>query len=173
MPESQRLAELKRRVLMDPASIAFAALAEEYRRAGRCEDAITACQTGLRRHPAYLSAHLTLGRALTGAGRVGEARAAFQRVLGLEPWNPAAMRALAELNAPSGASTIAISGPADAALCLVARSKSADAGALESPLVPAARFPQHSFGMDVVLGGLEDFLLAITRARATSVVAAR
>src|SRR4051794_15288755 len=152
MPESQRVAELKRRVLMDPASIAFAALAEEYRRAGRFDDAITACQTGLRRHPAYLSAHLTLGRALASAGRVGEARAVFQRVLALEPWNPVAMRGLADLNAPSRPFTIDIGGAADVALSFDTKARSGDPVALESALVPAARFPQHSFRMDGVLG---------------------
>ena len=44
----------------------LAALAEEYRRAGRFDEAIETCTTGLVRHPSYLSAHVTLGRALEG-----------------------------------------------------------------------------------------------------------
>ena len=66
MFESARIEELRRRVDIDPASIAFAALAEEYRRAGQFEDAVETCRSGLRRHPAYVSARVTLGRALLG-----------------------------------------------------------------------------------------------------------
>ena len=64
MADNPRIEELRRRVQKDPASIAFAQLAEEYRRAGSYEDAIEACQSGLAIHPGYLSARVTLGRAL-------------------------------------------------------------------------------------------------------------
>jgi len=65
-----RIEDLRRRVLKDPASIAFAALAEEYRRMGRHEEAIETCRAGLQRHPAYLSARVTLGRALIELGQI-------------------------------------------------------------------------------------------------------
>jgi predicted Zn-dependent protease len=81
VPDSPRIEELKRRVQSDPASIAFAALAEEYRRAGRFEEAIETCRTGLVRHPSYLSAHVTLGRALIEVGRVQDAREELEFVL--------------------------------------------------------------------------------------------
>ena len=74
MSENPRIEELKRRVQSDPASIAFAALAEEFRRSGRFEEAIATCTAGLVRHPAYLSAHVTLGRALIEVGRYEDAR---------------------------------------------------------------------------------------------------
>ena len=48
MADSPRIEELKRRVQSDPASIAFAALAEEYRRAGRFEEAIETCRAYAR-----------------------------------------------------------------------------------------------------------------------------
>ena len=38
MADNPRLDDLKRRVQLDPTSIAFAALAEEFRRAGRFEE---------------------------------------------------------------------------------------------------------------------------------------
>src|SRR3989304_3942152 len=98
MADSPRIEELKRRVQSDPASIAFAALAEEYRRAGRFEDAIQTCVTGLRRHPAYLSAHVTLGRALIEVGQYDEAREELEHVLKLAPENLAAIRGLAEIH---------------------------------------------------------------------------
>jgi tetratricopeptide (TPR) repeat protein len=98
MAESPRIEELKRRVQVDPASIAFAALAEEYRRAGRFEEAIATCQSGLQRHPAYLSAHVTLGRALLELNRFDEARQELEHVLRAAPENLAAIRGLAEIH---------------------------------------------------------------------------
>ncbi|MEX2270852.1 MAG: tetratricopeptide repeat protein, partial [Vicinamibacterales bacterium] len=89
------------RVRKDPASIAFGALAEEYRRAGRLDEAVAACRAGLERHPAYLSARVTLGRALQQLERVDEARTEFEYVLSIAPDNLAAIRALAELGDPA------------------------------------------------------------------------
>jgi tetratricopeptide (TPR) repeat protein len=89
---------LRRRVQSDPASIAFAALAEEYRRAERFEEAIETCAAGLIRHPSYLSAHVTLGRALVEVGRLEDARNELEYVLRLAPENLAAIRALAEIH---------------------------------------------------------------------------
>ena len=73
MADSQRIEDLRRRVQMDPASIAFAQLAEECRRAGHYQEAIDVCRAGLELHPGYLSARVTLGRALIelNAGRPG------------------------------------------------------------------------------------------------------
>jgi len=98
MADTPRIEDLKRRVLSDPASIAFAALAEEFRRAGRFEEAIAACTAGLVRHPAYLSAHVTLGRALIEVGRYEDAREELEHVLRLAPENLAAIRGLAEIH---------------------------------------------------------------------------
>src|SRR3954454_4210413 len=98
MADSPRIEELKRRVQSDPASIAFAALAEEYRRAGRFQEAIDTCTAGLVRHPSYLSAHVTLGRALIEVGRLPDAREELEYVLKLAPENLAAIRGLAEIH---------------------------------------------------------------------------
>lgn len=98
MFESARIEELRRRVDIDPASIAFAALAEEYRRAGQFEDAVETCRAGLRRHPAYVSARVTLGRALLAMGAYDEARTELEAVLRVAPENLAAIRALAEIH---------------------------------------------------------------------------
>jgi tetratricopeptide (TPR) repeat protein len=96
--DSPRIEELKRRVQSDPASIAFAALAEEYRRAQRFEEAIETCTAGLIRHPSYLSAHVTLGRALIEVGHLEDARNELEYVLRLAPENLAAIRGLAEIH---------------------------------------------------------------------------
>jgi tetratricopeptide (TPR) repeat protein len=83
---------------VDPASIAFAALAEEYRRAGRFEEAIATCRAGLKRHSSYLSARVTLGRSLLGLGQTAAAREELETVLQAAPENLAAIRALAEVH---------------------------------------------------------------------------
>ena len=99
MVETRRIEELRRRIQTDPASIAFAALADEYLRVGRFDDAIATCTLGLRRHPSYLSARVTLGRALMGAGRIDEAQTELELVLQAAPDNLAAVRALGEIRA--------------------------------------------------------------------------
>ena len=107
MADNRRIEELRRRVQLDPASIAFAALAEEYRRAGQFEDAIAACEAGLQRHPAYISARVTLGRSLLELGRLDEARHQLEHVLRTAPENLAAIRALAEIHGRVGDYSVA------------------------------------------------------------------
>ncbi len=105
MAENPRIEELRRRVLADPASIAFAALAEEFRRVGRYADAIETCRTGLQRHPAYLSARVTLGRALIETGDYAGAREELETVLRSAPENLAAIRGLEQIHERLGHST--------------------------------------------------------------------
>ena len=95
--DSPRIEQLKRRVSADPASLAFAALAEEYRKEGRYPEAIETCRVGLQRHPAYLSARVTLGRALIGVGDYEAARLELEAVLRVAPENLAAIRAMADI----------------------------------------------------------------------------
>ena len=77
--------------------MAFAQLAEEYRRAGANDDAVSVCRAGLAHHPDYLSARVTLGRALVELGRLEEAQAELAVVLHSAPDNLAANRAVAEI----------------------------------------------------------------------------
>lgn len=97
MADNPRIEILRRRVRMDPASIAFAELAEAYRQAGRLDDAIETCRAGLTRHPSYAGARITLGRALLDAGRFDEAAGELEHVLQAAPENLGALRALADL----------------------------------------------------------------------------
>ena len=97
MSVNPRIEELRRRIQKDPASIAFAQLAEEHRRAGQFEDAVNVCQAGLAQHPAYLSARITLGRALLEMGRYDEAASEFEYVLKAAPDNLSATRELADI----------------------------------------------------------------------------
>jgi tetratricopeptide (TPR) repeat protein len=103
--ENPRIEELRRRVQADPASIAFAALAEEFRRTGRYADAIETCRAGLQRHPAYLSARVTLGRALIETGDYEAARQELETVLSSAPENIAARRGIEQIHERLGHST--------------------------------------------------------------------
>src|SRR5262245_26341825 len=102
MADNPRIEELRRRVQADPASIAFAALAEEYRRIGKYEEAIETCRTGLQRHPAYLSARVTLGRSLIETSEYEAAREELETVLKSAPENLAAIRGLAQIHERMG-----------------------------------------------------------------------
>jgi tetratricopeptide (TPR) repeat protein len=100
--DNPRIEELQRRVHKDPASIAFAQLAEEYRRAGNYEEAVRVCRTGLAKHPSYLSARVTLGRALIELEQYEEAQTELDYVLKSAPENLAAIRGLAEIHQRRG-----------------------------------------------------------------------
>jgi tetratricopeptide (TPR) repeat protein len=52
------------RLQRDPASLAFAQLADLYRRAGRVREATAVCRRGLARYPQYATARLILVKAL-------------------------------------------------------------------------------------------------------------
>jgi len=96
--DNPRIEELRRRVQKDPASIAFAQLAEEYRRAGSYQDAIETCRRGLAIHPGYLSARVTLGRALLEVNDLDAAQTELEFVLKGAPENLAAIRGIAEVH---------------------------------------------------------------------------
>jgi len=100
--DSPRLDELERRIQQDPASIAFAQLAEEHRRVGNFDESVRVARTGLAQHPSYLSARVTLGRALMELEQYDEARRELEHVLRLAPDNLAAIRALAEIHQRRG-----------------------------------------------------------------------
>jgi len=94
--DTSRLESLRRRVQQDPSSIAFAQLAEEYRRAGQLQESVDTCRAGLDIHPAYHSARVTLGRALLELHQFDEAQRELEQVVKHAPDNLAAIRALAE-----------------------------------------------------------------------------
>jgi tetratricopeptide (TPR) repeat protein len=96
--DNPRIEELRRRVQKDPASIAFAQLAEEYRRGGSNDDAIATCRAGLTVHPGYLSARVTLGRALIEVNDLDAAYGELEQVLKSAPENLAAIRGVAEIH---------------------------------------------------------------------------
>lgn len=100
--ESPRIEDLRRRLEKDPASIAFAQLAEEYRREARYREAVETCRAGLARHPGYLSARVTLGRSLIELNQLDLAQTELAEVLQFAPENLAAIRGLAEVHRRRG-----------------------------------------------------------------------
>jgi tetratricopeptide (TPR) repeat protein len=100
--EDARIEALRKRLQKDPGSIAFAQLAEEYRRAGRFQESIEVCRAGLARHPGYLSARVTLGRALLEVGDVEAAQRELNEVLRVAPDNLSAIRGIAEVHRKKG-----------------------------------------------------------------------
>ncbi len=103
MADRTLLDELERRMRADPSSVAFANLAEQYRRAGRFDDAIITCRSGLTHHPGYVSARVTLGRALVAVGDLRSAEVELNDVQADAPDNLAAREGLAELAAVQAA----------------------------------------------------------------------
>jgi tetratricopeptide (TPR) repeat protein len=97
VPDNPRIEDLRRRVQKDPASIAFAQLGEELRRAGQHQEAVDTCRAGLALHPEYLSARVTLGRALIELNKLDDAQSELGRVLKSAPENLAAIRGLADI----------------------------------------------------------------------------
>ena len=148
MADRSRIEELRRRVRLDPASVLFAGLAEEYRKAGLFEESVAACRAGLEQHPTYITARVTLGRSLLALGRYEEAWAELEHVRRAAPDNLAATRALAHLH-----------------LQLQRDSEPQQAGVL----APADPLPSLSPAIDAkdrVLTELEALLASVIRARA-------
>src|SRR3954453_4016156 len=108
MSVNQRLEDVRRRVQQDPSSIAFAQLAEEYRRSGQVQESVDVCRAGLAIHPGYLSARVTLGRALLDLQELDAGQQELERVLKSAPENLAAIRGLAEIHHRRGSLTEAL-----------------------------------------------------------------
>ena len=98
MADDSRIGDLRRRVRRDPASIAFAQLAEELGRAGQYQESVEVCRAGLAIYPGYLSARVTLGRALIALNQLDEAEQQLEQVRQSAPEHIAAIRALADIH---------------------------------------------------------------------------
>ena len=159
MADNPRINELRRRIELDPASIAFAALAEEYRRAGFFDEAIATCEAGLKRHPSYLSARVTLGRSLIEVGRYEDAHEHLEFVVRAAPENLAAIRGLAEIHNRRRDSEFKNRYDADAPVAMPA----------DDPYVSPE--PARDPALEAQVDALEAFLHAVQRAR-TAVPAA-
>lgn len=100
---------------------------------------MSTCAVGLKRHPSYLSAHVTLGRALIELGRYEDAQEELEFVLRVAPENLAAIRGLAEIHHRRGEAVYA---PVD-----------------DEP------YAQADAAVTAQIRALEEFLESISRAR--------
>ncbi|HVZ49275.1 MAG TPA: tetratricopeptide repeat protein, partial [Gemmatimonadaceae bacterium] len=92
-----RLDELRKRYEENPRRF-FAPLANEYRKAGDLDQAISLCQTHLDEQPGNMNGHVVYGQALFDAGRYDEAQVTFTTALGLDPENLIALRHLGDIS---------------------------------------------------------------------------
>jgi tetratricopeptide (TPR) repeat protein len=85
------------RLARDPASLAFAQLADLYRKAGRTRDAIALCRNGLTRYPHYTTARLILAKALVADGQLVPAHVELEAILEISPKDVQCHRLAAEI----------------------------------------------------------------------------
>jgi tetratricopeptide (TPR) repeat protein len=85
------------RLARDPASLAFAQLADLYRKAGRTRDAIALCRNGLTRYPHYTTARLILAKALVADGQLAPAQVELEAILEMSPNDVQCHRLAAEI----------------------------------------------------------------------------
>jgi len=94
--------KLKEKVVKDPNSKLFVPLADEYRKAGMFDEAISVLLKGLDNQPGYMSARVSLGKVYLEKKMVVEAKAEFERVISAIPDNLFAHKKLAEICKESG-----------------------------------------------------------------------
>jgi tetratricopeptide (TPR) repeat protein len=90
------------RLQRDPSSLAFAHLADLYRKAGRVEEAVALCREGLGRYPHYATARLILAKALIARGELDEALAEIEKILAATPRDLESHRLAAEIHRRRG-----------------------------------------------------------------------
>jgi tetratricopeptide (TPR) repeat protein len=88
---------LKEKIEQDPTSKLFVPLAEEYKKAGKLDEAIEVLTKGLEKQPGYLSARVSLGKIYIESGKLQEAVTAFEKVIAVIPDNLYAHKKLAEI----------------------------------------------------------------------------
>jgi tetratricopeptide (TPR) repeat protein len=90
------------RLARDPSSLAFAPLADAYRKSGRTREAIALCREGLGRFPEYATARLVLAKALLDDGESEAALAEVRAVLDRNAADAPAHRLAGELHRRAG-----------------------------------------------------------------------
>src|SRR4030095_116549 len=90
------------RLARDPASLAFAQLADLYRKGGRTGDAILCCREGLRRWPHYTTARLILAKTLLAGAQLAAALGELTAILQTSPKDVQCHRLAAEVHRRAG-----------------------------------------------------------------------
>jgi tetratricopeptide (TPR) repeat protein len=96
------------RVARDPESLAFAQLADLYRKAGRTGDAVACCREGLRRWPHYTTARLILAKTLLAEGQLEPALTELSAILQTSPKDVQCHRLAAEIHRRAGRLDMAV-----------------------------------------------------------------
>ena len=94
--------KLKEKVKKDPNSKLFVPLAEEYRKTGMLDEAISVLMTGITSQPGYTSARVSLGKIYLEKKLVPAAKEEFEKVISAIPDNLFAHKKLAEIYRDSG-----------------------------------------------------------------------
>jgi len=94
--------KLKEKVKKDPNSKLFVPLAEEYRKTGMLDEAISVLMTGITCQPGYTSARVSLGKIYLEKKMAPAAKEEFAKVISAIPDNLFAHKKLAEIYRDSG-----------------------------------------------------------------------
>jgi tetratricopeptide (TPR) repeat protein len=90
------------RLARDPSSLAWAFLADAYRKAGRAREAIVVCRDGLARFPRHATARLVLAKALIDEEQLDDARVELDALIATNPQDAEAHRLAGELHLRAG-----------------------------------------------------------------------
>jgi len=101
-PAAVAIRRYEERLAKDPASLAFAPLADAYRRAGRTREAINLCREGLGRFPHYTTARLILAKAHLDDGNPEAALAELGVILQSSPKDAQVHRLAAGIHRKAG-----------------------------------------------------------------------
>ncbi|KAF0146291.1 MAG: hypothetical protein FD156_318 [Nitrospirae bacterium] len=89
--------KLKEKVAKDPNSKLFVPLADEYRKMGKFDEAISVLLKGLDNQPSYMSARVSLGKVYLEKKMMAEAKTEFEKVISAIPDNLFAHKKLADI----------------------------------------------------------------------------
>ena len=101
-PVASAIRRYEERLARDPASLAFAPLADAYRRVGRTREAINLCREGLGRFPHYTTARLILAKAHLEDGNAEAALAELGVILQSSPKDAQVHRLAAGIHRRAG-----------------------------------------------------------------------
>src|SRR5512138_3153096 len=100
--EDPAIARFKEMLAKDPRSMAFAPLAEAYRKNGQLDEAIATAEAGLKLHPGYLGGLVVLGRALFDKKEIPRSFEILSKVVRENPDNYMAAKTLAAIQVLRG-----------------------------------------------------------------------
>lgn len=88
---------LEEKLQINPASLAFARLADFRRNAGNLDEAVDLCRKGIERYPEYVTGHLVMGRCLREQKKLDDAASSLTMACRLDRRNSAAIKMLADI----------------------------------------------------------------------------